>query len=92
MSATRRVFPEAFKREAVDRVATSGLSAGFSSCDEVRPAPTDARPVLFPWALSSIRGNLLLSEESRRAESPPWSRRAEHLHARRGRHRRPGHR
>ena len=28
MSATRRVFPEAFKREAVDRVATSGLSAG----------------------------------------------------------------
>jgi transposase len=24
----RRVFPEAFKREAVDRVATSGLSAG----------------------------------------------------------------
>ena len=28
MSVTRRVFPEAFKREAVDRVATSGLSAG----------------------------------------------------------------
>ena len=28
MSATRRVFPEAFKREAVDRVAMSGLSAG----------------------------------------------------------------
>ena len=24
----RRVFPESFKREAVDRVATSGLSAG----------------------------------------------------------------
>jgi transposase len=24
----RRVFPEAFKREAVDRVASSGLSAG----------------------------------------------------------------
>jgi len=28
MSVTRRVFPEAFKREAVDRVAASGLSAG----------------------------------------------------------------
>jgi len=28
MSVTRRVFPEAFKREAVDRVTTSGLSAG----------------------------------------------------------------
>ncbi len=28
MGATRRVFPEAFKREAVDRVATSGRSAG----------------------------------------------------------------
>ena len=28
MSGTRRVFPEAFKREAVDRVETSGLSAG----------------------------------------------------------------
>ncbi len=24
----RRIFPESFKREAVDRVATSGLSAG----------------------------------------------------------------
>lgn len=28
MSTTRRMFPEAFKREAVDRVVTSGLSAG----------------------------------------------------------------
>ncbi len=28
MSMKRRVFPEAFKREAVERVATSGLSAG----------------------------------------------------------------
>jgi len=28
MSVKRRVFPEAFKREAVDRVAGSGLSAG----------------------------------------------------------------
>ena len=28
MSVQRRVFPESFKREAVDRVATSGLSAG----------------------------------------------------------------
>lgn len=28
MSGTRRVFPESFKREAVERVATSGLSAG----------------------------------------------------------------
>ena len=28
MGSTRRVFPESFKREAVDRVATSGLSAG----------------------------------------------------------------
>jgi len=28
MSTMRRVFPEAFKREAVDRVASSGLSAG----------------------------------------------------------------
>jgi transposase len=28
MGATRRVFPEVFKREAVARVATSGLSAG----------------------------------------------------------------
>ena len=27
MSTTRRMFPEVFKREAVDRVATSGLSA-----------------------------------------------------------------
>ena len=27
MSGTRRVFPESFKREAVDRVASSGLSA-----------------------------------------------------------------
>ena len=25
---TRRVFPESFKREAVDRVASSGFSAG----------------------------------------------------------------
>ena len=24
----RRIFPESFKREAVDRVATSGLSGG----------------------------------------------------------------
>ena len=28
MSVRRRAFPEAFKREAVDRVATSGLSVG----------------------------------------------------------------
>ena len=28
MSVKRRVFPETFKREAVDRVAGSGLSAG----------------------------------------------------------------
>ena len=28
MSVKRRVFPETFKREAVERVATSGLSAG----------------------------------------------------------------
>ena len=28
MSTRRRVFPGTFKREAVDRVATSGLSAG----------------------------------------------------------------
>ena len=28
MSAKRRVFPEAFKREAVDRVNSSGLSLG----------------------------------------------------------------
>jgi transposase len=28
MSVTRRVFPDVFKREAVDRVATSGLSVG----------------------------------------------------------------
>lgn len=28
MSVNRRVFPEAFKREVVDRVATSGLSFG----------------------------------------------------------------
>ena len=26
MSTTRRIFPEAFKREAVDQVASSGLS------------------------------------------------------------------
>ena len=26
MNGTRRIFPESFKREAVDRVATSGLS------------------------------------------------------------------
>ena len=26
MSVTRRIFPEGFKREAVDRVASSGLS------------------------------------------------------------------
>lgn len=28
MSGTRRVFPETFKREAVDRVTTGGLPAG----------------------------------------------------------------
>ena len=28
MSGTRRVFPETFKREAVERVATSGLPVG----------------------------------------------------------------
>ena len=28
MGTTRRVFPDSFKREAVDRVETSGLSAG----------------------------------------------------------------
>jgi transposase len=28
MSTTRRVFPEVFKREAVDRVISSGLSVG----------------------------------------------------------------
>jgi transposase len=28
MSATRRIFPETFKREAVDRVASSGLPVG----------------------------------------------------------------
>src|ERR1051325_1349303 len=28
MSTTRRVFPERFKREAVDRVASSGLPVG----------------------------------------------------------------
>jgi transposase len=28
MSTTRRIFPEAFKREAVDSVITSGLSVG----------------------------------------------------------------
>jgi transposase len=28
MSTTRRVFPEVFKREAVDRVISSGFSVG----------------------------------------------------------------
>jgi len=28
MSTTRRIFPEVFKREAVDRVISSGLSVG----------------------------------------------------------------
>jgi len=28
MSATRRIFPDAFKREAVDRVVSSSLSVG----------------------------------------------------------------
>lgn len=28
MSAQRRVFPELFKREAIDRVASSGLTPG----------------------------------------------------------------
>ena len=28
MSTTRRVFPEVFKREAVDRVISSGLPVG----------------------------------------------------------------
>ena len=28
MSAQHRVFPESFKREAVDRVANGGLTAG----------------------------------------------------------------
>jgi hypothetical protein len=28
MSTTRRVFPEVFKREAIDRVISSGLSIG----------------------------------------------------------------
>jgi transposase len=33
MSTTRRVSPEAFKREAVDRVTASGLSAGAVARD-----------------------------------------------------------
>ena len=33
MSVKRRVFPEAFKREAVERVATSGLSAGCTAAE-----------------------------------------------------------
>lgn len=37
----RRVFPESFKREAVDRVASSGLSAGRGAAPStnLRPAP-----------------------------------------------------
>ena len=33
MTTTRCMFPEAFKREAFDRVATSGLSAGAVARD-----------------------------------------------------------
>ena len=32
-SEKRRVFPESFKREAVDRVSTSGLSAGAAAIE-----------------------------------------------------------
>src|SRR5215471_1697990 len=33
MSTTRRVFPEVFKREAVDRVISSGLSVGKAAAE-----------------------------------------------------------
>jgi transposase-like protein len=37
----RRIFREAFKREAVDRVASSGLSPGRVAAELVqRPRPT----------------------------------------------------
>ncbi len=38
--ANRRVFPEAFKREGVERVASSGLAGG---ADGVRPARDHVR-------------------------------------------------
>jgi transposase-like protein len=40
----RRIFPESFKREAVDRVATSGLSAG-AVAPGAGPARDGAAPV-----------------------------------------------
>ena len=48
MSTTRRVFPESFKREAVDRVVTSGLSAGKVAADVARLADV-CTSVLYRW-------------------------------------------
>ena len=39
----RRVFPEAFKREAVDRVVSSGLSAG--AVEQLVARLTNCRPI-----------------------------------------------
>jgi hypothetical protein len=38
MSVTRRIFPEGFKREAVDRVASSGLSVEKVAVDPIASA------------------------------------------------------
>ena len=43
--STRRIFPEAFKREAVDRVASSGLSVE-KVAPSTRPAVERLPPVL----------------------------------------------
>ena len=79
MSAVkRRVFPESFKREAVDRMATSGLSAGAVASlahHRVYATRAEARTDLFgyiegfynPVRLHSALGYLSPAEMERRA-------------------------
>ena len=49
MSTTRRVFPEVFKREAVDRVISSGLSVGKVATELARAERDGAETAPSTW-------------------------------------------
>lgn len=70
MSVQRRVFPDSFKREAVDRVANSGLTAG-AVARELGLHETVLRRWMTQFGVQATGQNLGASRRSTTQASSP---------------------
>ncbi len=61
MSVQRRVFPESFKREAVDRVANSGPPRNWFADDAARTSPNSGRIRAFTSRSEDAHNSNVLS-------------------------------